>query len=120
MAEVVRPELQFEALLRLAIRRRHDARVADEDIEPGEGPCIGGSAHAHGVEIGKVKQQRVEFGLRNFRSDTRDSRGCLIKIAARQNRVGPISSETTCGFKADARVGARHQRDPSSQIRDTV
>ena len=80
----------------------------------------GGSAHGHGVEIGKVKRQRVEFGLRNFRSDTRDSHGGLIKIAARQNRLGPMSSESTCGFKPDARVGARHQRGPSSQIRDTV
>jgi len=82
---------------RLAIRRHHDARVANEDVEPGEGPCIAGSAHSHVVEIGKVKRQRVEFGLRNFRSDTRDSRKKgsrfpFIWVAEALSRVIPDSN----------------------------
>ena len=59
MAEVVRPELQFEALLRLAIRRHRDARVTGEDVESDEGPCIGGRLECMGYSIIAMLKQAL-------------------------------------------------------------
>ena len=109
MAELVRSELQLEAMLCLAIRRHHNARVAHEDVEP-KAAVQRWQRNDQGVEIDNVKLiksgvWRPEFPLGYARHPWPP-----YQDRCTPNRLGPMSRKSTYSFKADGRVGARYRR----------
>ena len=64
MAEVVDAELQLEALPGAALRRDHDSRVVDQQVEAIDAGAEALGEGAHVIEVGEVERAELDLRVR--------------------------------------------------------
>jgi hypothetical protein len=119
MAEVVRGELQLEAVDgRPPLRQGHDAGVVDQQVDR-PATCT-----APDSELGDRRQIRQIEGLAHYggagcRSSDLGCCGFAFGLASGgEHHIGPSDSQRPRRLIADAAVGSGHDRQSSSEVGD--
>ena len=102
MAEMVGPELGLEPIRRLAEWRRHDARVANDEVERLAVVDERVGADAHAVERRKVKLDQLKSAAVRGGAHARGGRLRLGQIARGSHHLGAVSGERAGRLHAEA------------------
>ena len=106
MTQMVRCELHLEALLGLPVRTHHDARVVDEQVEPGERLGHLGRERSHRVQVSEVQVLDLDLAVVGRVHDGLGGHLGLLGVAAGHDDAGAALGKVESGLVADARVGA--------------
>ena len=104
-AEVIDPELQFEALGGQRPRRDHDARIVDEDVDARPG-AYRGRRLANLIEIGEIEPHERQVGAGNIVRDARHCRLGARCVAAGKHHRRSARCQDARDFETDAGIGA--------------
>ena len=116
VTQVVRPELELEAVGRLGFGAGHDARVVHEDVE-------GLVARQEALGEGANARQRVELELLHLDAlvagglaDGLRGRLALGEVAGRDHHPGSLGGQRARRLGTQAARAARHQRELPVEI----
>ena len=116
MAEMVGPELRLEPVRRLAGWRRHDARIADDEIEglAAGDKRLGASPHAR--KRSKIELDQLQAAaIRSVGAHRRGRRFRLGQIARRADHLGAVRRERAGRLDAKAGRHPGHQHALAAQ-----
>ena len=111
MAQVIRPELRFEAIGGVAERCGHHSSIGDDHIE-----CISlrqqpVGTGTHALQVGKIEFHQFETSAIG-RGVFSHLRGCsfgLVQIARRAYNLSSVRCQRACRFYANSRRNTGHE-----------
>ena len=120
MAKLVGAELRFKAVGCDALLDRHDARVVEEQIQPGVRRRDGGRERGYRRHRGEIQGDDLDRRAGHGRLD-RSTRGVrLVQVPRPDDDVGAVGGKLERGGQPQASVAAGHDRRLSRLVRDVA
>ena len=118
--EVVGAELKLEAVRRAMSRRRHHARVVDQQVEPVVGGLEALGKAAHGLQAREIELLELHLSVRHGGADLVHRFVSLVEVAAGEDHARARARELTRRDQPEPAVRPSDDRDAPALIRDVL
>ncbi|HML21557.1 MAG TPA: hypothetical protein PKD09_07920 [Aggregatilinea sp.] len=118
--QVIRAKLCFETVLRLAVRRGHDARVVHQHVQASVRGSEIGRKPVYRIQAAQVQGQHVDRRARRTGEQIAPGALRLGHVAAGHDDMRSLAGERDCAFVTDAAVGSGDKDDFAGLVRNVV